>query len=75
MDAVDLQKSIENQEHQSERLKKFIQKSIHYQNLDLLRLDVLGNMISAIYVSDWINLLVNVSKKSKSIMKVQVLFR
>lgn len=51
MDAVELQKSIEDQEHQSERLEKFIRKATHYQDLDSLTPDALRDMVSAIYVS------------------------
>lgn len=49
-DAVELQKNIEAQERQNERLEKFIQKAKHYQDLDALTPDALRDMVSAIYV-------------------------
>ena len=50
MDAVELQKNIEEQDRQNERLEKFIQKAKHYQNLNSLTPDALRDMVSAIYV-------------------------
>ena len=50
MDAVELQKNIEEQERQNERLEKFIQKAKHYQDLNSLTPDALRDMVSAIYV-------------------------
>ena len=50
IDSVELQKNIEEQEHQNERLEKFIQKAKHYQDLDSLTPDSLRDMVSAIYV-------------------------
>lgn len=51
MDAVELQKNIEAQEQQNEKLEKFIQKAKNYKNLDSLTPDALRDMVSAIYVS------------------------
>lgn len=50
MDAVELQKNIEEQKRQNERLEKFIQKAKHYQDLNSLTPDALRDMVSAIYV-------------------------
>lgn len=50
MDIVELQKNIEEQELQNERLEKFIQKAKHYQDLNSLTPDALRDMVSAIYV-------------------------
>ena len=50
IDSVELQKNIEAQERQNERLEKFIQKAKHYQDLDSLTPDSLRDMVSAIYV-------------------------
>ena len=50
MDAVELQKNIEEQECQNERLENFIQKAKHYQDLNSLTPDALRDMVSAIYV-------------------------
>lgn len=50
MDVVELQKNIEEQERQNERLEKFIQKAKHYQDLNSLTPDALRDMVSAIYV-------------------------
>lgn len=50
MDAVELQKNIEEQERQNERLEKFIQKAKHYQDLNSLTPDALRDMVSVIYV-------------------------
>ena len=47
---VELQKNIEEQERQNERLEKFIQKAKHYQDLNSLTPDALRDMVSAIYV-------------------------
>ena len=41
MDAVELQKNIEEQERQNERLEKFIQKAKHYQDLNSLTPDAI----------------------------------
>lgn len=49
-DVIELQMNIEAQEHQNERLEKFIQKAKHYQDLDSLTPDSLRDMVSAIYV-------------------------
>ena len=50
MDAVELQKNIEEQERQNARLEKSIQKAKHYQDLNSLTPDALRDMVSAIYV-------------------------
>lgn len=50
MDAVELQKNIEEQERQNGRLENFIQKAKHYQDLNSLTPDALRDMVSAIYV-------------------------
>ena len=48
MDAVELQKNIEEQDRQNERLEIFIQKAKHYQDLNSLTPDALRDMVSAI---------------------------
>ena len=74
MDAVELQKNIEDQEHQSERLGKFIRKATHYQDLDSLTPNALRDIVSALYISAPDKSSGKRQRKSKSITMVQDLF-